>query len=62
MNFSHKNIRELSSKELLIINAGDIGTGTSFAHDVAWLIGRGIRDFLDGLSGKYAGKDVVVLG
>ena len=62
MKFSNKNITELSLTEMLVINAGDPGLDTPHGYDVGWIIGRVFRGIADGISGKYVGMDVVVLG
>lgn len=61
MEFS-RNLSVLSSFELIYIEGGAPGTGTSLEYDVSWVIGRTLRFVADGLSGKYAGSDSVVLG
>ena len=62
MKFSNKNIKILSLTEMSIINGGEPGLESTHGYDVGWIIGRASKFIIDGISGKYAGRDVFVLG
>ena len=44
------------------INGGEPGLESTHGYDVGWIIGRASKFIIDGISGKYAGRDVFVLG